>query len=467
MASASESKWQISKDTLLERNKYMFNNSLMSDVKFAFPNKQTIPAHKYVLAISSPVFFTMFYGSLAEQGETVDITDCDPDVFLQFLRYLYCDDAIFQDVNNAIQVWHLADKYDLPSLARECVNFIEATMEPSNAFDVIPYARRFNHEGLENVCWEIIDFKAQVIVGLDSFKDLKQEYLLPFLQRSSLRVKEASLFKAMDRWAVKRCEESNMTVDGANKRSVLGEDLLKLIRFSLMSPEEFSEVVLPTDILLTAEVIDVFKHFTSVSIPGGFKFSVLPRARPLEQIQDLALLSLGSVVCLSESLFYYERHVRESMQKTGVLSFMVRDTLALCAVKILIDSQQSSSECCVSVFRGDKKISQIKKEFVVERGSAKRGRRASLKEYGEIDVFFNRPVSLSKNTCYTIQTKTDTSLSKNNFIWSDSCQTSRASDYFDQPLSCCSGHYTESIPTFVHYKGEVMALLGKLEQKTD
>ena len=231
MASASEVKWQISRDTLLERNKYMFNNSLMSDIKFAFPNEQIIPAHKYVLAISSPVFFAMFYGGLAEQGDTVDITDCDPDVFLQFLRYLYCDDTNFRDVNNAIAVWHLADKYDLPSLANECLNFVEAAMEPLNAFQVIPYARRFNHEGLENVCWEIIDYNAQEIVLDKSFLDLKHEYLLPFLQRSSLRVNEISLFKAVDSWAAKRCEESNMTVDGANKRSVFGEDLLKLIDF--------------------------------------------------------------------------------------------------------------------------------------------------------------------------------------------------------------------------------------------
>lgn len=462
MASASEEKWQISKDTLLERNKHMFNNSLMSDFKFAFPNKQTIPAHKYVLAISSPVFFAMFYGGLAEQGETVDITDCDPDVFLQFLRYLYCDDVNFRDVNNAIQVWHLANKYDLPSLARKCVNFVEAAMEPLNAFDVIPCARRFNHEGLEKVCWEIIDYNAQEIIANESFLDLEHEHLHSFLQRSSLRVKEASLFKALNRWAAKRCEESNMTVDGANKRSVFGDDLLKLIRFSLMSPEEFSEEVLPTDILLSTEVIDVFKQFTSVPIPGGLKFSIRPRA-VLKQNGDLSSLSLGSVVCLNKSLFGYDRHEKESMQKTGVLSFMVRKTLALYAVKILIDSQQSFSESCVSVFRGDKKISQIKKKCFVKRETIKRSKRSTVNAYGEIDVFFNRPISLSKNTCYTIQTKTDASQS-NAFVWSDSIQKSGASNRFNQMLFHCSGYYTECIPTFVHYKGEVMALLGKLEQ---
>ena len=104
MASAiMEERWQAKRNTLLERNKYMFNNPLMSDIKFAFPDtKRTIPAHKYVLAISSPVFFAMFYGDLAESRDTINITDCDPDIFLHFLRFICCDEANFQDVGCVI-----------------------------------------------------------------------------------------------------------------------------------------------------------------------------------------------------------------------------------------------------------------------------------------------------------------------------------------------------------------------------
>ena len=51
----------------------MFNNDLFSDVKFVVRQsdgesecKRVIPAHKFVLSISSPVFEAMFYGELAE-----------------------------------------------------------------------------------------------------------------------------------------------------------------------------------------------------------------------------------------------------------------------------------------------------------------------------------------------------------------------------------------------------------------
>ena len=68
----------------------MFNNPLLSEIKFSFPGKDTIiPAHKYVLAVHSSVFFGMFDGDLAETRDTIDIIDCDPDTFLSFLRYIY------------------------------------------------------------------------------------------------------------------------------------------------------------------------------------------------------------------------------------------------------------------------------------------------------------------------------------------------------------------------------------------
>ena len=74
--------WQTKHPTISERTKFIFNNELLSDVKFAVPvshnesksrKSQTcmIPAHKFILAISSPVFYAMFYGEMAETSGTI------------------------------------------------------------------------------------------------------------------------------------------------------------------------------------------------------------------------------------------------------------------------------------------------------------------------------------------------------------------------------------------------------------
>ena len=120
----------------MERNEYTWNKSLMSDVKFAFPNTsdgstyKIIPAHKYVLAVGSPVFYAISYGSMAEARKIIDITDSDPDSFIHFLRFLYCNEANFVEVVSAIKVWYLAEKYGVPSLSRVCGNFLDGNMDP-------------------------------------------------------------------------------------------------------------------------------------------------------------------------------------------------------------------------------------------------------------------------------------------------------------------------------------------------
>ena len=57
--------WQTKRPTISERTKYIFNNKLLSDIEFVVPaslneiesrnSQKSIPAHKFVLAISSPV----------------------------------------------------------------------------------------------------------------------------------------------------------------------------------------------------------------------------------------------------------------------------------------------------------------------------------------------------------------------------------------------------------------------------
>lgn len=47
---------------------------------------QKIPAHKYVLATGSSVFYAMFYGGLAENKDEVEVPDVEPSAFLTLLK---------------------------------------------------------------------------------------------------------------------------------------------------------------------------------------------------------------------------------------------------------------------------------------------------------------------------------------------------------------------------------------------
>lgn len=104
-------------------------------------------------------------------------------------------------------------------------------------------------------------------------------------------------------------------------------------------------------------------------------------------------------------------------RKTGVLTLTVNKPAMLFGVKIVTDKLRRS-RVSLSVSRRGETIRQIKpsKNFVIKT--------EKIQEYGEIDVFFNRPLHLTNNTCYTIETDTDTAERETCFVWSPSLQES-------------------------------------------
>lgn len=94
----SDTYWQTVKGTRGERCEFIFNQELLSDVTFVVRDSQggskTIPAHKFVLAISSPVFFAMFFGEMAETTkDSVEISDCEYESLLELFRFIFSDEV--------------------------------------------------------------------------------------------------------------------------------------------------------------------------------------------------------------------------------------------------------------------------------------------------------------------------------------------------------------------------------------
>ena len=81
--------------TLLERNECMWNNPLLSDVEFLFRSSESetvvVPAHSFILAANSPVFFEVMKNTRREKM-VIEITDCEPEIFRLFLHHLYNDE---------------------------------------------------------------------------------------------------------------------------------------------------------------------------------------------------------------------------------------------------------------------------------------------------------------------------------------------------------------------------------------
>ena len=279
--------WQTKHPTIIERTKFIFNNELLSDVEFLVPtslnesesrkSQKSIPAHKFVLAISSPVFFAMFYGEMAETALTVQLPECDYESLLEMFRYLYCDDVKLSG-SNVMQVLYLAKKYLVPSLADKCSKYLVEHLEASNVFSILPQAQKFENKDLEKRCWRVIKSHTEQALMSDEFLTLDRSIVESVVKRYVLTVKEVDLFKAVDRWATKELERQGQTPSRKIKREILGEEIVKAIRFSLIPEKDFASVVLDCGILTKTEICDMIKYYNDVDLKSPLVFMRFPRS---------------------------------------------------------------------------------------------------------------------------------------------------------------------------------------------
>ena len=267
---AAEDNWQTKLPTLVERTAFIFNNEILSDVKFVVPvsigeseSKKVIPAHKFVLAISSPVFFAMFYGQMAETKDSIELPDCEYESLLELFRFLYTDKVNLSG-NNVMQVLYLANKYIVPSLAKKCTEYLHDNLNASNVFFILPHARKFENKDLEDRCWKVIKEQTEEAVTSDGFITVERSVVESVVKREKLSVTELKLYKAVDGWATAEVQRQGLTPDGKTKRRILGEDIVKAIRFPLISQKDFMSVVFDSDILTFHEVGNMMKHYSGV-----------------------------------------------------------------------------------------------------------------------------------------------------------------------------------------------------------
>ena len=368
----------------------MFDTDLFSDVKFLVPkangeseSKQVISAHKLVLSISSPVFEAMFYGKLAETTDTIELPDCEYDSLLELFRYMYSDEVHLSE-SNVMAVLYLAKKYMVPSLAEKCMEYLQNSLDPSNVFSILPSAEKYEEKNLVDQCWKVIDKQTEEAVKSDGFATIERSLLETVVVRDTLTIEEIQLFKAVDLWATKQCEKQGLAADGTTKRRILGEEVIKGIRFPTMKQEDFATVVLDSEILRKKEIVNLVKCLNSASkIPVIFPDS--KRSGVVGDIQRccrFGSLSIGLV-------FRYDSLRRDA------ICFSVDKDAELCGV-CLFGSENST-------FLVDLKIKNISTgTYVVSKTGnfASKLIQSEKFSYHGFEVMFDTKIILAKNTTY-------------------------------------------------------------------
>ena len=257
----SNSKWQS--NTFVERNKYMYNNSLTSDIRFTFGNNQSgevFFAHRYVLATSSPVFYEIFYSKSGENISDIHLPHSDKETIADFFGFLYkekCPTAT--NIEKGLQVLHLVLQYQVTSFDTTCKNYLEPTAQ--DTFTFLEQFLELKAERYISTCFNYIDTFADGYFTSEYFLNIKLGTLDVLLRRHTLDYREVKLFKAVVKWVDHQCSLQNLEVSYENRRKILG-NVIYNIRFLLMTLDEFTTDVIGVDILSDQESIGIIKTIT-------------------------------------------------------------------------------------------------------------------------------------------------------------------------------------------------------------
>ncbi|XP_067928342.1 BTB/POZ domain-containing protein 1-like [Watersipora subatra] len=289
--------WQSSKHSIKSRLQYLLNTGALSDVTFlvggssllmtssssVVPMVQRFVAHKFVLSMSSAVFNAMFNGQMAQMAvedeaaideAAIEIPDVEPIAFQSMLSFIYTDE-INVESETVMSILYTAKKYALPRLEDECVEFLKDNIQCENVFMLLTQARLFDEPVLEKMCLHSIDKCTTEAFSSDGFVDIDLETLCVVLERDSLGIRESKLFSAVTKWAEHACLKQDLEISAENQRTVLGK-AIRLIRYPLMTVEEFAVQVAQSNILTDSELVELFLYFTVTPKPQ-ISFTITPR----------------------------------------------------------------------------------------------------------------------------------------------------------------------------------------------
>ena len=242
-------------DSLRIRFQKLLSSEELADIHFLVglnDRQLRIPAHRLVLAVGSPVLREL----VVDRKSEVVLEDVEPHVFLEILRYLYCD-AIHVNKRNAIQILSNAKRFQIDSLARQTNQWIKTNLSETTCLSIWLSSRssqdKHQDKHFESISLKFIEKYAEKVFLSSDLLRADINSLQELLQNDLLRVSELNIFIGVMRWAKNTCLRSGLCPTRANVRHVL-RDLLPLVRFPLMTEEDIrgrvqSEGVLEDDVL--------------------------------------------------------------------------------------------------------------------------------------------------------------------------------------------------------------------------
>lgn len=160
--------YQIFADDL----KKLFMEEKISDVTVVVGDRK-IPCHKVILAARSPVLSRMFQSEMVENfTNEIIITDVEVSTVLPFLTYIYTAKVELKEVNSVIELYKVADKYEVLDLKGKCRLYLQSNLNFKNFKDILVVADMHSDEELKKFIKTFICNNASEILSQKEWREL-------------------------------------------------------------------------------------------------------------------------------------------------------------------------------------------------------------------------------------------------------------------------------------------------------
>ncbi|XP_065075329.1 BTB/POZ domain-containing protein 3-like [Ochlerotatus camptorhynchus] len=196
----------------MKRQESLINNKFQSDVTFLVGEKRMpIYAHKLLLIISSEYFNAMFNGNFKESNsEEIEVSDVEPDIFLEILRFIYCG-KVRLTIENVLEIYVHAQKYMLNELRRRTIRFLEKHIDSDNVLKIFAQNRLYEFSFINEKCLALIRKNPLTYFHQEDFFVLDRKSLEIIFASKRINCSDEQLFQALRDW--KKLNESEYVSD--------------------------------------------------------------------------------------------------------------------------------------------------------------------------------------------------------------------------------------------------------------
>lgn len=232
----------------------LLENESLSDVSFSIDG-QLIPAHRFILASRSNVFYNPFFGvktsTAPDSHRFITIDDISIGTFKALLSGIYTNRLQISQQNIA-ELLYAANKYEVNCLSQICIDHIETNMNESNVLHIFDflYTKKVSFplqmKLLRYICNNFyVKFNDRLcLTAITNENALKHliEQLVEIDHLSDNGRFEYDLFEMLIEWAKMTCEQNLVPIDIGHMRMYL-KDILPLIRITNMNLDMMQKYV--------------------------------------------------------------------------------------------------------------------------------------------------------------------------------------------------------------------------------